>query len=325
VQLFFVLSGYLITGILLRALGSATFFRTVYLRRRLRIFPLYFAFLAVAFWIVPLVIGDPEWTAVARRNQWWYWTYTANWVIPFGHGVPGLSHFWSLSVEEQFYLLWPLIVFALPRRALIGAGTAVLLLTPLVRYGLHAGGLPAQAQYEFTVARWDALAAGALLAVLLQGEGGRQWLRRWIPRLAIVSLAALLAFVGLAHGFHSDDLRVSVAGQSVVAILSAVLIYYSTAVMPGTAALRGAMAAPWLRFLGRYSYAIYVFHFPIHLVAARYLAQTVNGADTGWRVVRLGLYTGGIAALSIVAALISWRLLEKPFLDLKDRLAPRLS
>ena len=115
VQLFFVLSGYLITGILVDALGSPRYFRHFYIRRTLRIFPLYYAALLVALFVVPQVAQVPAWAAAARQNQWWYWSYLSNWGAPFGHGIAGLPHFWSLAVEEQFYLCWR--TFSHARRA----------------------------------------------------------------------------------------------------------------------------------------------------------------------------------------------------------------
>jgi peptidoglycan/LPS O-acetylase OafA/YrhL len=322
VQLFFVLSGFLITGILVDARGRDGYFRTFYIRRTLRIFPLYYAFLVVTFLVVPL-FADPAWVRTAHQNQGWYWAYLANWGAPFGHDVPGLTHFWSLAVEEQFYLFWPLLVLALPRRGMIALCGTIIVLSPFVRFLLHTMGLPPLAGYEFTIARWDALAAGALLAVLVREESSRQWLRRHMPTIGIGALLALLLFIGIDHGFHEGELSVQVLGQTIVSILSAWLIYICLAPSSGAARwVHDAASARWLRFLGKYSYAIYVFHYPIHFIASHHLADVVNGADTNWRLLRLALYVCGIAVLSIAAALISWHVLEKPFLDFKERFAP---
>lgn len=324
VQLFFVLSGFLITGILLEARGSRGFFRTFYIRRTLRIFPLYYVFLAVAILVLPAILNPSSWTTVATENQWWYWTYTANWGSPLGHGIPYLSHFWSLAVEEQFYLVWPLLVFLLPPGGLIAVCTVAIVATPLVRLALHAAGLPAPALYEFTIARWDALAAGAVMAILLRDARGRRLLARHMKYAGIAALLSLVLFVLIRRGFHGHDLAVQVLGQSLIAVLAATLIYIC--VEPSSRierALRNAFAAHWLRFLGKYSYAIYVFHFPIHQFASTRLANAVNGPDTNWRLLRLAIYVSGIGALSILAAMLSWRVIEKPCLDLKNRLAPR--
>ncbi len=325
VQLFFVLSGFLITGILLDARGSPKFFRTFYLRRTLRIFPIYYAFLAVAFFVVPF-FADQDWTAVARRNQWWYWTYLSNWGGALGYGIPGLSHFWSLAVEEQFYLLWPVLVFTLSRRGLTGLCAVLIGATPLLRLLLRASGLPELAGYEFTIARWDALAFGAVLAILLRDEAGRAWLRPRAAWIAGAAVLGLLAVVGIERGFPERSLLVQVAGQTLVAALGASLIYFSVVPVPppgAAASLRVALSARWLRFLGKYSYAIYVLHFPIHILVSRHVAGIVNAVDGPARLLRLALYVPSISALSILAALVSWRVIEKPFLDLKERFAPR--
>ena len=322
VQLFFALSGFLITSILMDARGSRGFFRIFYVRRMLRIFPLYYIFLAAAFFVVPALFFLPSWTAVARANQWWFWTYTSNWRS--GADVRGLAHFWSLAVEEQFYLLWPLLIFVFSSRALIGLCVTALLTSPLIRFGLRASGWPASAAYQFTIARWDALAAGAVVAILLLSGQGRSWLRKNMKRIGSVAVLSLAVVVVLSRGFAEDGLGVQVLGQSLISVISAAFIYICVTPLSSLdTAVRRLVEARWLRFLGKYSYAIYVLHFPMQRILSPLLSDTVNGADTNWRLLRLAVYVGGLSALSIFAAMISWRVLEKPFLDLKDRFAPR--
>ncbi|HMC55217.1 MAG TPA: acyltransferase [Gemmatimonadaceae bacterium] len=325
VQLFFVLSGFLITGILLDARTRPQFFRTFYARRTLRIFPLYYAFLVAALFIVPLVVQVADWHATAWRNQIFYWTYTSNWGNPFGYEIAGLSHFWSLAVEEQFYLFWPVIVFLGSPRFLLRLCAGLIAVTPLVRLGLRLSGYAPLAGYEFTIARWDALAAGALLAICLRDDQVRALLPRYLKAITIAAGAVLIAFVVRERGFHENDLRVQVVGQTLVSVLGTALIFacVGTAASSSTAGIRRVMEIPALRLLGKYSYAIYVFHYPIHYVASRYVTALVNGADDNWRFARLLVYVAALSATSLIAALISWRLLEKPFLDMKDRFAPR--
>ena len=324
VQLFFVLSGYLITGILVDALGSAEYFRRFYIRRFLRIFPLYYTVLFLAIIVFPHFANVPEWTAVARRNQWWYWGYLSNWGDIVGHSVPAFTHFWSLAVEEQFYLAWPLLMFVLSRRGATALCVIMLMVTPLIRLSLHLLGLPQQAAYEFTVARWDALAAGALVALLMRDAPLQHTLARWIGRITGASLGALAAIVAYERGFHANDLIVQVAGQSLIALLSASLVYYCVADTTGTAVrVQRVMSVEWLRFFGKYSYAIYVFHFPIQHVLGSHLGDKLNAGDQSTRFIVLVMYLACIVGMSTVTAIVSWNLLEKPFLDLKDRLAPR--
>ena len=324
VQLFFVLSGFLITGILLDAEGKERYFRSFYTRRALRIFPLYYAVLALVFLLGPLVAWSPGWMEAVRRNQWFYWLYVANWTEPFGRGIPGLAHFWSLAVEEQFYLAWPLIVLLLSRRGLVALCASLMLVTPFIRLGLRVGGFPPEAAYMFTVARWDALAAGALVACLVRSAPGREWLARWRWALAVVAGAMLVILAVVHRGFHQDDLPVQLLGQTLCSVLSAVLIVY--AVDQGPAAprrLQGWLSWRGLLVLGKYSYAMYIFHFPIHQLLEPLVGDMVRGADTPWRMARLALYLVVVFGLTLLAAMASWRLIEKPFLDLKEKIAPR--
>ena len=121
VDLFFVLSGFLITSILYEAKQSDGYFKNFYMRRVLRIFPLYYGVLFVAFAVVPLF--HPYQTGFYKtisHNQIFLWTYLQNYVQLPWEGWAGFTHFWSLAVEEQFYLVWPAVVFLLNRRALMG-------------------------------------------------------------------------------------------------------------------------------------------------------------------------------------------------------------
>lgn len=325
VQLFFVLSGFLITGILLDSRGRERYFRTFYLRRTLRIFPLYYAFLVLALVIGPLFSTSPAWVASVHSSQWWYWFYMSNWMEPFKGGVHGLSHLWSLAVEEQFYLLWPLVVGALGRRRFTHFCIALMVVTPPLRYVMHLAGFPPTAAYDFTIARWDALAMGGLVAALIRDEHGVAWLgrwRRWITGAALVSLGAVVL---VRHGFHGHDAPVQVFGQSIIAILSSMLICYAVTPASGRGAGVGdLLASRPLRLLGKYSYAMYVFHFPIHQALWHWFGDEVRGADTPSRLLRLGAYVGTVLGLSILSAMLSWRVLEQPLLRLKNRIAPRL-
>jgi peptidoglycan/LPS O-acetylase OafA/YrhL len=136
VQLFFVLSGFLITGILLDEKGAPRQLHNFYMRRVLRIFPLYYAVLLVAFIVLPALGDRPAWSVANKSNEIWYWLYLVNWDIPIEGGGGGLSHFWSLAVEEQFYLLWPLAVIALSRSALSRLCLVLIVSAPLARAAL---------------------------------------------------------------------------------------------------------------------------------------------------------------------------------------------
>src|SRR5205823_1934832 len=123
VDLFFVLSGFLITGILCDAKGRDGYFRNFFTRRILRIFPLYYGFLGVVFLLLPRVTPFGRHLAALLHYQVWYWTYLLNVLISLRGWPPvaDFNHFWLLAVEDQFYLVWPFVVYMLGRRALLAA------------------------------------------------------------------------------------------------------------------------------------------------------------------------------------------------------------
>lgn len=324
VQLFFVLSGFLITGILLDARGKRHYFKSFYIRRALRILPVYYFVVALMVLLAATLAWSPEWSNAVLTHQWSYWLYFSNWVQPFNLGIPGLSHLWSLAVEEQFYLLWPLVVWLVPRHRLRALCIGVIVATPFIRLGLRLLGLPEATAYMFTIARWDALAAGALVAVLVRETSGRAWLERWRTSIGLTASAAVLLLAGWLHGFHSDAVTVQVVGQSLVILVAGSLVAAGVA-DDSSAPLRmqAQLSQPWLRMLGKYSYAMYLFHFPISQLLTALFGDEVRGADTLWRLPRLAAYVVVVFGLTLLAAMASWRLMEKPCLDLKDRIAPR--
>ena len=323
VELFFALSGFLITGILLDTRGRAGYFRSFFVRRALRIFPLYYALLAVTVLVAAPLAWDPAWAAEVRAHHWPHWVYLQNWTEPFQVAMHGFTHLWSLAVEEQFYLVWPLAVWWLGARPLALLAAALVLSAPFIRAGLLAAGLPTMAAYMFTVSRWDALAAGALLAALLRDPVGRALVTRWAPRGTVAVAAALALLIVRQHGFHSDEWPVLVVGQSLVSLLAAGLLAAVVADAPARWPwLERGLSAAWLRDLGRYSYAMYLFHFPLHHALKPVLTPWITATDDPWRLARVLTHVGTVFALTYLAARLSWRVLEAPALALKDRWAP---
>lgn len=328
VQLFFVISGFLITGILLRlrerSWSFADKFKVFYWRRSLRIFPLYYFTLFLCLLVLPWLGVSHAGLQAAQENQLWFWIYAINWVQPF-YPPDGLSHFWSLAIEEQFYLIWPFIVLTVSRSVLLRICFFLVLSAVLFRLvlmlwfpAMYEGG----AAYMFTIARWDGLAIGALLAVGVRTEGCLLMLWRWRVQWlggSIMMVAAVLLFT---NNFNSTPVGVGVLNQTIAAALFAGVIFH---VLVGGRSSRVCrlLDHPVLVSIGKYSYALYVFHIPVRHVWRAYFALD-PGAFDGWKLLLAGGYNvAGVFVLTYLAALLSWRLLEQPALRLKDHVSVR--
>jgi peptidoglycan/LPS O-acetylase OafA/YrhL len=323
VQIFFVLSGFLITGILLDSAGQRGRFRNFYVRRTLRIFPLYYGFLFLALVVGPRLIGSTGWAEAAGEDGIWYWLYLSNWTPLLGGGLGGLNHLWSLAVEEQFYLVWPMLVMLSGRRfPLVALG--IVLAAPAVRFGMYAYGLDPEYLYNFTIARADAFAVGALVAVIARRPSWTEVAWRSQRTLFLVISLALVMVVAVSGGFYWDAPLASVVGQSLIGIWIGILILSSLS--PSSRAehvIAGTLSAQWLGGFGKYSYAIYVLHFPMHAWKRVEIADLVSAADPMTQLALTGAWISIILGGSTILAFASWHLYEKHFLLLKDRWAPR--
>jgi peptidoglycan/LPS O-acetylase OafA/YrhL len=319
VDLFFVLSGFLITGILYRTKDERHYFRNFYMRRVLRIFPLYYATLALFAIVLPAIwLGTVELRSVSDHATS-FWLYLTNIRIARAGWAPSdlLGHFWSLAVEEQFYLVWPFIVFACSRKALLRVCAGILIACPLVRIGLHSAD-SSLAAYVLTPARLDSLAIGGLVALIAEGRGGLERLARRAPALLGGGLAVTAGLVVARPGLPYQDAIVGTIGYSVLAVLFAALIA-RLLTAPQDGRLARTFGSSWLRFFGRYSYALYVFHHPLlFLLPAWWSIDAFRPAGTPWL---LGYCLFVVATLPVCVglSLLSWHAVELPFLRLKDR------
>ncbi|MGD0541558.1 MAG: acyltransferase, partial [Tepidisphaeraceae bacterium] len=187
VDLFFVLSGFLITGILLHAKQSPAFFRNFYARRALRIFPLAYGALLVVYVVLPLA-GLTAWTS--WKQQLWFWLYASNLHATFStQDIGGPGHFWSLAVEEQFYLTWPTVVWLCNRRSLYGACIGCLIISLAARLVLIKLDYTV---FDFTLCRLDALAMGAILANFVRDRRGFAVLESLRPQVWLGTTFLLL-------------------------------------------------------------------------------------------------------------------------------------
>lgn len=317
-DVFFVLSGFLITGILLDSKGATGYFRSFYIRRAVRILPLYYGFLLLYLVAIPLVAPWGAAMQLGATAQLPYWAYFVN--VPYaldGTLAAYTGHLWSLSVEEQFYLAWPLAVFWLRAGALRRAVLGCLVLTVVIRYWAAAAWPETQAFYALTPARLDGLMLGALLAVARRDPG--MWppvsrrLRRAGPLALAVVVLSIVVFSRQAGGFEQPS-----------ALLATLFLtgsaYLAAAVVVGVLEHRGGLGlrlvASWpARQVGIYSYGIYLLHNPLgHVMSQAGLwPRPLAGAGVGETVI----YTVGMTALSVLVAAMSWHLMEKPLLRLR--------
>lgn len=320
VDLFFVLSGFLITRILLRSQGSRGWLQNFYMRRALRVLPLYylvilFCFNGLVWWPHPGL----DWIRQLAPDQGWYWLHLANFrrmlsvLDPASASVGWFSTYWSLSIEEQFYLGWPMVLLAVGPGRLGTVALLGVLLVNVLRVATVYFEWGEQVLYYNTLTRVDGLFLGSWLgwkSVTSGLESGRQGWAKLVFTLAIFAFVVPM-LIGYPGGGRST--------------IYGMLCLYPASVF-GSAALLWMLLAPdglpwgvrlvsasWLRSFGAYSYAIYVFNKPI-----------LAGYQSLWRAV-----WGPLSAVEFMVALmlaaascwlvgaLSWRLIESPFLSLK--------
>ncbi len=313
VDIFFALSGYLITGILLDTRGQPHFFRNFYARRALRIFPLYYVVLLI------LAIGFHPTSPTAARPFLVLALYLQNTPLWWHGHVPGLvanftSHLWSLAVEEQFYLIWPLVILLVPsRRALLWLAASIVVLSPALRYLLLTHGAPFQATYKLTICRADGLLAGAWLATALRGPQRATILRFAPVTLSLGILGCLaIAFTNGTFDFQSSR-AVNVFAYSALAVTGASLI--GVALSPSTWIARGLRLSP-LRFFGQYSYGLYVLHQVVAAAVEYRFGGLLRSSFHSKPLLHLVFITV-VLAITIPLAMFSYHFFERPFLRLK--------
>jgi peptidoglycan/LPS O-acetylase OafA/YrhL len=322
VDLFFVLSGFLITGILLGTKGSSHYFSFFYSRRVLRIFPIYYLTLTSSLIFASysrfLSSNLPN-GSITRLS---YFLYLQNWPV-FWNGAKMMSGpwgpYWSLAVEEQFYLIWPLIVLLFSEKTIIRAcllGIAVAL--PLrvlleVHYFRGSFGLG-----QITTSRVDGLFAGAAIAAYIKVNK-----RPVPPALTAITGAAGLAALGYIGVFHpieflGTDKWMTTLGITAFALVSAALVAASQSQIP---TINRVLTLRPLQIFGKYSYGIYVYHLFIFFLIRKYFVEPFHLSDHLEFSVRVLVLAFEIV-FSLLIAKLSYDLFEVRFLRLKRHFEP---
>ncbi len=313
VDLFFVLSGLLISGILIDSRLKPHYFRNFYLRRVLRIMPLYFVTLVVSWYFYG-----------ATYSSFFLVTlfFMANFASAFGAAVPhGPGVYWSLAVEEHFYLIWPLGARFLSRNALAVSALAIWVGTPILR-GLAAANqwVKIDQIYEFSQFRFDGLALGALLAIWWRSAAQTRQ-RSLQLAAAMVALSLLITALGVPYGILGTKTVAAVALR-----YSQVQLVFGAAILAALtlrgSAVTAVLRSGFLRITSDYSYCIYMVHLSLGDAYVTLLKRA--GIDTvaqfGPRMA-LAMQVAVIIGSAYLVAALSKRFLEDPFLRLKHRYA----
>jgi peptidoglycan/LPS O-acetylase OafA/YrhL len=314
VDLFFVLSGFLITGILLDTRTDPHYFRNFIVRRALRIFPLYYAVLFAILALTPLL--HLQW----HRGHILYFFYLGNVAANINPSLEAvypyfsLLHLWSLSLEEQFYVLWPLAIYlaATPRRVVrlcLGLSVFALCVRIALLHWLPEGRGIEWSSAELP-ARMDGLLYGAIVAVLVRRFSIERLVppARWLLGVAAVLLAVM--FLGVGGSFN--NVVTSLVGYPLLALFFSSLLVL--ALEPKSRFARFGRLSP-LRLLGRYSYGLYIYH----LIAGFALGYLLVWLQQRTHSIVVGgvLFTFAVFFGSLIAAVASYELYERHFLRLK--------
>jgi peptidoglycan/LPS O-acetylase OafA/YrhL len=296
VDLFFVLSGFLITGILVDTKKSSGYFENFYVRRCLRILPLYYTVLFFMFVVVPLLRpSDAQSVFGARSAPWWaYPLFIQNFMVRIPTKATGLLGVtWSLAVEEQFYLVWPLVVRLCSEDLLRKISFGAICISPVLRFYLARSGVNL---YSNTFCRMDGLMAGALLALVVQSDA---FVPSRLVRGAWVTLLISGSSALIVDRFHARWIVFSF-----VALASVSFVYL--ALFSEQRFLQTLLKSRFLAYTGTISFGIYLFEkLPLDAVKAFNLEK--------YPLLAFPITT----AMTYGMAAVSWSLLERPFLSLK--------
>jgi len=323
VDLFFVLSGFLITGILIDTKEAENYFSSFYPRRILRIFPLYYTVLSFIV-ILAHVLHRASFDQIMAKpsDQIFYFFYLNNWMILLKDTWhPNIiGHFWSLAVEEQFYLLWPMCVWLTPKRSLLRLAATGCVVALILRIGLVAAYGPSQAIVQNTFARMDALLAGACCAVAVRDESMVARVKPWlIPAMIVAALGFFSIEFGATELWNAGPYMETI-GFSLLALGYAALLLHISLGKGSRSLTHKLFGSSPLRAMGKYSYGIYVYHVPILMFVGLFGSERLGLGKNAWTSVPVFF---ALIGLSFLTAKASYELFEVRFLRLKRRFEPR--
>jgi peptidoglycan/LPS O-acetylase OafA/YrhL len=313
VSLFFVLSGFLITGILLDSLRRPGWWKTFYIRRTLRIFPLYYTALLGGVFV--LLLLRTRWSSISPVWPFFFYLQDIPGVVRFYVMTPllVLGHFWSLAIEEQFYLVWPFLLSLASRRSQVRQLCLVVCVLSLIFricvFSLH---LDWQWAGYFIAGRAGEMAAGGFLAASLRGtDQQRNTIFRAAKPVLAASVIGAMVIIFCTNETGAGDPWFGTLGVAFLSSLFAALIALS--LQPGWT--QRVFRVPLLRWLGKISYGIYVYHLLLYPVFAWLAGKILPPSAGGTYQLLLGA-VATVGTLSVAS--LSFATLERGFLRLKD-------
>ena len=264
VTLFFVLSGFLITRILLNMKESPAYFLNFYVRRALRIFPLYYLFLIIYFFLIPILEHN---SIVPFGQQIWFWVYLQNIAYTFRWHITGPIHFWSLAVEEHFYLFFPMLIYFLDKSKIKFVLIFIMIFAFLVRLILVKNHIE---PLYFTFSRIDELVIGAFLALLeINNQLNTNNAKRFVILFGIIIIPTIILWT-FTTGMKIPAVQVSKITLMALTYFS--VIGYVLSIKLGHW-IKKLLSHPFLAFTGKISYGLYVYHPLCFLLMHKYFGS----------------------------------------------------
>lgn len=315
VDLFFIVSGFLITNILLNAKGKKAFFKFFYLRRILRIVPLYYALLLVAFYVVPQ-LNFPGIEKFKNTLEWPYWLFLSNFYIAskgqFNNGLVDLS--WSLSVEEQFYIFWSICVYFFDVKKLQKLAIAIIILCPLLRLFMTVQGVNYVAIHVMSFTRMDTLMFGSLMALYPRF---RSISSEFFYGTFFISLLLVISSFYFPAPFKIAFLY-TFQGLLFASIVGLIIKINFESKSKFESILLSILEWKYLALIGIYSYGIYLFHNPIQKGLRGVFVYFFQ--ESKWNIYsQQFLFYGLVTIVSCVFASLSYHLYETQWLKLKEK------
>ena len=317
VDLFFVLSGFLITGILLGEKRMANYFRRFYWRRILRIFPLYYAVLAFYLIVIPFLSSRFGFRSPFQgAHSWQFFLYVQNLFVLLSPLDPRLSILWSLAVEEQFYMLWPAVVRRCSLGTLLKVCAVAIPMAGMLRSYIGFHGAAAWG-YSNLPTRMDSILIGALCALAAQRPAWRSIALRFAPILGIISLIGFAAVIWQKRFLAWEDPVTLTIAPSCFGFLFGWLILHLSSFPESR--VSAFFSNGILRSFGMYSYAIYILHWSLKMAMQKAILPLVFAWPAMIRVPAEILYIVLFLSLCWCLGWLSWNLFERHFLKFKNR------